>query len=205
MTLFECLLNEYGYNEPILMREVSFEDYSQPWINKELKKLCDEGRLCRFEKGIYYIPSQTEFGQSLLDPEKVIDVKYIRRGGVILGYYAGLTFLNMIGLSQQVPSTMEICTNECDTRVRTVQIGGRKVILRKARTKVTEENRAVLSLLDCMNYTDASFYSKERMKKIKQYIEQEGIRRKQITEYSPVFPDAAIRTLVESEIIYYAA
>lgn len=35
-----------------------------------------------------------------------------------------------------------------------------------------------------------------------QLIADNGITRSEITKYAPLFPDKAIRTLVESEIIY---
>ena len=47
MTLFETLLRQYGTNEPILSSEISFQDYSRPWIYKQLKRLCEEGKLVR--------------------------------------------------------------------------------------------------------------------------------------------------------------
>ena len=34
------------------------------------------------------------------------------------------------------------------------------------------------------------------------YIKEKGINRKEITKYSPYFPDKVMRNLVESEIIY---
>jgi len=58
MTLFEFLLQQYGANEPILSAEITFQDYSRPWIYKQLNKLCEAGKLVRYEKGIYYIPTR---------------------------------------------------------------------------------------------------------------------------------------------------
>ena len=54
MTLFEFLMGQYGTNEPILSSDISFRDYSRPWISKQLAQLCEEGKLIRYEKGIYY-------------------------------------------------------------------------------------------------------------------------------------------------------
>ena len=53
-----------------------------------------------------------------------------------------------------------------------------------------------------MNFTDASFYDDDKKKIIKKFIEENGITRKSISEYSPYFPDKTMRTLVESEVIY---
>ena len=73
MTLYDVLLETYGYNEPILTNEIQFNNYSKPWIYKELKRLCDTGEIKRFEKGVYYIPKKSSLGMSLLNPAKVVE------------------------------------------------------------------------------------------------------------------------------------
>ena len=75
-------------------------------------------------------------------------------------------------------------------------------MLRRARTEINKENAAVLSLLELMNFVSASFFDDERRDKINLYILKNNISRKSITKYAPVFPDKAMRTLVESEVIY---
>lgn len=77
MTLLEMLYQQYGTNEPILLSEITFEDYSRPWIMKQLQLLCESGDLCKYEKGVYYVPTDTFFGKSILNPRKVIEKKYI--------------------------------------------------------------------------------------------------------------------------------
>ena len=99
MEFYEYLLALYGYNKPIFYNEINFKNYSHPWLQKELNSLCEQGKLIRFEKGIYYIPSVTMLGISRMDAKKVINKKYIDNGVDIIGYYSGVTFLNMLGLS----------------------------------------------------------------------------------------------------------
>ena len=67
---FDCLLDTYGRNEAILSREIAFQGYSAPWIKKALKNLCDEGKVVRFERGVYYIPEDTPLGRGRLDVYK---------------------------------------------------------------------------------------------------------------------------------------
>ena len=85
MTLYDSLLQTYGTNEPIFSNEITFKNYSRPWISKQLTQLCDEGKLIRYEKGLYYIPTDTILGKSLLNPRKVIERKYISNNGDIIG------------------------------------------------------------------------------------------------------------------------
>ena len=80
MALYEYLLQKYGTNEPILSADITFEGYSRPWVMKQLKSLCEDGKIMRFEKGIYYIPTDTVFGKSVLNPRKVIEKNYINDG-----------------------------------------------------------------------------------------------------------------------------
>lgn len=205
MTLYDSILQKYGANEPILSSDISFMDYSQPWIYKQLNQLCEEGKLVRFEKGIYYIPTRTPFGKSLLSPRKVIERKYISQRGETVGYYSGITLQNQLRLTTQMPNIIEVFTNNETTRVREVLIGRQKVLLRKARTKVTAENVNVLRFLELMNDLDPATLDEEKKDVLSRFVSDQRITRKDITAYAPFFPDKALRTLVESEVIYHVA
>lgn len=202
MTLFESILQQYGTNEPILSSDIVFKDYSRPWIYKQLNQLCEEGKIVRFEKGIYYIPTQTPFGKSLLNPRKVIERKYISQGGETVGYYSGMTFQNQLRLTTQMPNVIEIYTNNETTRVREVYVGKQKVLLRRARTKITAANADALSFLELMNDLNPDMLDEEKRLILIKFITDRKITRKDITTYAPVFPDKALRTLIESEVIY---
>lgn len=202
MTLLESLLQQYGVNEPILSSELSFGGYSRPWIYKQLNQLCEEGKLVRYEKGVYYIPTQTPFGKSLLNPRKVIERKYISQGGETVGYYSGITFQNQLRLTTQMPNVIEVYTNNETTRSRDVYVGKQKVRLRRARTRITAANADVLSFLELMNDLTSDLLNDEKKAIIARFISDRKITRKDISTYAPVFPDKAMRTLIESEVIY---
>ncbi|MDO4168142.1 MAG: DUF6088 family protein [Eubacteriales bacterium] len=202
MTLFESILQQYGTNEPILSSEVAFQGYSRPWIYKQLNRLCEDGKLVRYEKGVYYIPTQTPFGKSLLNPRKVIERKYISQRGDVVGYYSGMTFQNQLRLTTQMPNIIELYTNNEMTRVRDVFVGTQKVLLRRARIKITAENADVLSFLELMNDLASDVIDDEKKAIITRFISDRKITRKDISTYAPVFPDKAMRTLIESEVIY---
>ena len=138
--LYEYLLDTFGTNEPISVSDIKYGGYSRPWIDKELSKLCKSKKIVRYERGIYYIPSQTPFGASVLNPNKIIKYKYIEKCGKINGFYMGLSALNRYGLTTQVPNTTEICTNNETSKLRSVKVGNMSVILRKSRTAITNEN-----------------------------------------------------------------
>ena len=202
MSLYDYLCNEFGSNEPFYTMEINYKDYSRPWLYKELNKLCEEEKIIRYERGLYYIPIQTFLGNGILDPRKIITKKYIFDGTETIGYYSGITFLSQLGLTTQVPNVIEIYTNNEPSNVRETAIGKQRVVLRKARTIVNNSNVKVLSFLEMMNFITASFIEDEKKTIIQQYIIKNSIRRCDITKYAPLFPDRAMRTLVESELVY---
>lgn len=77
-----------------------------------------------------------------------------------------------------------------------------RVILRRARTPINKRNAAVQSFLELMNTVSPSFFDDERRGITESFIRDSGITKGDITKYAGVFPDKAMRTLVESEIIY---
>ena len=205
MTLYEYLLQQYGTNEPIISTDISFKEYSRPWVMKQLKSLCEDGKLIRFEKGIYYIPTDTVFGKSILNPRKVIEKKYINDGENTIGYYSGITFQNQLKLTTQMPNVIEIYTNKETTNVRDVMVGKQKVILRKARTTINSRNVAVLSFLEMMNDIIPRSLDSEKKSRVVEYINNNGITKHEIITYASVFPDKVMRNLIESEAIFSVA
>ena len=202
VTLYENLLEKYGYNEPILTNEIQFENYSKPWLFKELNKLCDTEQIKRFEKGVYYIPKETPFGTSILNPSLVIEKKYVKSKFETFGYYTGQYLLNILGLSNQVPNIIEVCSNNEASKLRDIKVGTTNVRVRKARVTISKENVAVLTLLELMSILDISTLSEEKKQIIISYIDTFNITRSDISKYLSAYPDKAVRNMVESEVIY---
>ena len=205
MSLLTYLVEAYGVNEPILSSEITYKDYSKPWLAKELARLCGTGELCRFGRGVYYIPTATPFGPSVLSPQKVVEKLYISNGSSVNGFYSGQTALNIFGLSSQMPNTLEVCTNNEPSNRRNIKVGNQSVILRRSRVTVTNENSKVLRFLELMNDIPEDYLDAERKNILQKLIVDEGITKEQILRYSKSYPDKTFRILVESEAIYYAA
>ena len=60
-----------------IFSDIHYEDYSDIWLKKKLAKLCESGQVIRYERGIYYIPVKTPFGNSILNPNRIIERKYL--------------------------------------------------------------------------------------------------------------------------------
>ena len=169
---------------------------------KELNKLCAEGLIVRFDKGIYYIPIQTVLGKSILNPRKVIEKKYIRSNERTYGYYGGQVLLNQLGLSTQMPNMLEIYTNKESSRVRDIDIGNQKIRLRRSRVNINDDNAAVLCFLELMNDISVADLDDADVSIITEYIASKKIKREDITRYAPDYPDKVMRNLIVSEVIY---
>lgn len=202
MTLYESLLNCFGYNEPFKTSEIKFEDYSKEKICMEMTKLCKKGKVVRFETGIYYIPKTNKFGTVIFNQSKIVDKKYIKDGEQVFGYYSGTELEYRLGLTKVTPNTIVIYTNGETTRMRRVMVGSQRIILRKPRTKIDKFNAPVLCFLELMNGIDVETLDEYKRKLITDYITENRITQKQITKYIPYFPDKTCRNLIESEVIY---
>ncbi|MEE1245287.1 MAG: DUF6088 family protein [Acutalibacteraceae bacterium] len=202
MTLYETLLNCFGYNEPFKTSEINFEDYSKEKICIEMTKLCKKGKVVRFETGIYYIPKTNKFGTVIFNQSKIVDKKYIKDGEQVFGYYSGTELEYRLGLTKVKPNTIVIYTNGETTRMRRVMVGSQRIILRKPRTKIDKFNASILCFLELMNGIEIETLDEYKRKLISDYITENRITQRQITKYIPYFPDKTCRNLIESEVIY---
>ena len=101
-------------------------------VNQQLKKLCDEGKLQKYENDIYYLPKKSRLKTNVgVNADTVARYKYVSRGGKVDGFYSGNTFANQLGISTQVPNKVEIVSNNMAAKVREVPIWGILHHLRK--------------------------------------------------------------------------
>ena len=206
MTFNEYLKDKFGINEPIYLEEIDYENYSRPWVLRELRKLIENEELKRFDKGIYYFPIKREWGDSIIDTDKVIERRFISDGNEVYGYITGLSLWNKSGLSTQVPNLLEVSTNKESTRVRDIYVGFLRVRARKSRTEITKDNVRTLQLLDLMNImqSPATMDEMERtmLKKFAEKAKAAGVTKETISQYAGLYPATALKNLIESGVIY---
>ena len=153
--LYEFLKNNYKEAEPIFFSDIVIKGITKSAVNQQLKKLCNEGKLQKYENGIYYLPKKSRLKTSVgVNADTVARYKYVSRGGKVDGFYSGNTFANQLGISTQVPNKVEIVSNNMAAKVREVPIGKRTFIVRKPVVPVNEENVYVLQLLDLLKNLD---------------------------------------------------
>lgn len=187
--LSEYIKKNYELGEPIFLQDIKIDGMSDAAIRQKIKKLTDTGEVIRYEQGIYYIPKTSRVkGETTLAPDVVARYKYISRMGRIMGYYAGYTLANKMGISMQVPMKEEIVSNNMAAVVREVSVGNRVYVVRRAPVEVNKSNYIVLQLL-------------ELLKDIDEYSDNEQAAREQIIDYIRRFQIA--REVVDQYIIYF--
>lgn len=206
--IYEYLSNNYEKGEPIFLTDIIIEGMSEENIRYHLKKLTDEGRICRFESGIYYLPKVNIFGErTTLSADTVVLHKYVSRRGKRVGFYAGYTLANRLGLSTQVPYKEEIISNYAPAQVREVDIRDKKYVIRRPVVEVTEENVYALQLLECLKNIDKA--AEEDMEVcgtlLTRYAKEHRITKTQIDRLLMYYPLKIYKAIYETGVKYVSA
>jgi hypothetical protein len=112
---------------------------------KELSRLAQKGVISRLERGKYYKPRQTTYGELKPSESEVINSLV----GASNGYLSGVGMFNSMGLTSQVASTVEIAVSDFRPPK---EIAGLRIKYRKSMVKILSENREVLPILDAFRY-----------------------------------------------------
>lgn len=200
--LYEYLIERYKTNEPIFVSDIELP-VSATNLRQMFKVLCDSGKIKRYDSGIYYIPVASRLkGGTAIAPGMVARYKYIMRNGQIKGYYSGFTFANQMGITTQVPYTLEIVSNAASANTREVSIKGQKIILRKPKAPITMQNYRILQFLDLLKDIDvyADNISDGVSERLAQYVRDENIKQSDIDQYIFLYPDKVYRNLYEMRL-----
>ena len=202
--LYEYLVENYKPYEPILAADIDIGINGNS-LRPKLKELCDTGKLCRYEAGVYYLPGKINLkGLTPVSASTVARCKYVSQKGKVKGYYSGYTFANQIGLSLQVPYVQEIVTNETSAKVREIDIGGQKFLIRKPKAFITEENCFVLQFLDFLSdidkYIDGT--AADVLSKLKKLIKEKKITKELVDKYIKFYPTKVYKNLYMTGVVY---
>lgn len=199
------LMENYGYNEPIFLNELSVKGLSENAVRQSVKRLTASGFLERYDNGIYYIPKCGGLlGKSYLDPAMVIMRKYVENKSDKYGYVTGLAFANQLGLTTQMPAIIEVVTNREATNGRMITVGSQKVRVKKSSIPISETNAELLQLLDTIGqaekYTELTM--KETVDILITYMKKKKFTKEQLSEVSSTLTGATAKKLIEWGMIY---
>jgi predicted transcriptional regulator of viral defense system len=197
----ERLQEIYDVNQPIFINEIldTFDEYSRSYVFKLIKKAEEKKEIMNFCQGVYYIPTKTLFGTSTITIDDVLNKKYVSDNNETFGIYSGLRLQNMFNLTTQMPNTIEIVTNKESMRKREIVIGGRKIILRKSKCDITNENVNEYTLLQLMTEAGDNI-AEEVRKRLKKYIQENKVDYNKTLLLSTYFPSKTIKNLILSEV-----
>ena len=199
------LMENYGYNEPIFLNDLSIEGLSENAVRQSVKRLVASGFLERYDNGIYYIPKRGGLlEKSYLDPSMVIIRKYVENQSNKYGYITGLSFANQLGLTTQMPAVIEIVTNRESTNGRMLMVGNQKVRVKKSSISVSEDNAELLQLLDAIGqaerYTELTI--EETVDILITYIRKKKFTKEQLSDVSSALTGATAKKMIEWGMIY---
>lgn len=207
--LIERLKTRFEIDEPIFTNEILeiMQDYSRQRVYQLIDEAIKKETLVRFDTGIYYLPTETEFGRSVLTVNDVVNRKYVKYKGETFGIYGRFVIeLNFL-VSYQVPNVIEVITNNESRKMREIEIRGRKVILRKSRLPITNENEGAYTLMELFNNIDMRQYYEEKLIRdsVSEYIKKKQITRSDILSLADAFPAKAMKNLATSGALYEIA
>lgn len=203
--LFEYLKETYGENEPIFVADIEYNGMSDNYIRQQVKKLTDAGLLKRYDTGIYFIPQKSIFKSGTqLSMNRVIERKYLQDKNERCGYVSGVAFANQLGITTQVSMICEVVTNKATNDRREITLANSRVIVRRPRTPVNEQNYRILQFLDLMKDIDyfAEVTGEELQKCLCEYLEANSIRFADLEKYLGYYPDKIYRNLFETRLLY---
>ena len=187
-------MDNYGYNEPIFLNDLSIDGLSENAVRQSVKRLVASGFLERYDSGIYFIPKRGGLlGKSYLDPSIVIMRKYVENKSNRFGYITGLSF-----------AVIEVVTNREAPNGRTIMVGNQKVRVKKSAIPVSEENVELLQLLDSIGqaekYTELPI--KETVDILIAYMRSKKFTKEQLSEVASAITGATAKKMIEWGMIY---
>jgi len=110
--------------DSVLFRS-DFPEYHSEFVGGTLAELTREGVLVKLAQGIYAKPMKSRFGDVLPSVEKIVQAIAVRDNAEVLP--SGITALNALGLSTQIPMNYTYLTTGSE---RTIQLVNQQIILK---------------------------------------------------------------------------
>lgn len=111
--------------DSVLFRS-DFPEYHSEFVGCTLVELTKEGVLVKLAQGIYAKPRMSRFGAVLPSVERIVQAIAVRDNAKVIP--SGMTALNVLGLSTQVPMNYTYLTTGSE---RTINLTNQQVVLKR--------------------------------------------------------------------------
>lgn len=128
-------------DDSILFRS-DYPEYHSEFVGSTLAELTDDGILSKIAQGIYVKPTKSRFGLVFPSVEKVVQAIAARDNAQILP--SGMTALNVLGLSTQIPMNYSYLTSGSE---RTIKLKNHQVVLKRGVPKNFSYKTRLIALL----------------------------------------------------------
>ena len=163
--------------DSVLFRS-DFPEYHSEFVGETLAELTKEGVLVKLAQGIYAKPRMSRFGAVLPSVEKIVQAIAVRDNAKVLP--SGMTALNALGLSTQVPMNYTYLTTGSE---RTVKLTNRQVVLKRGVPKnFWYETRLIALLVQALKTLKQENVGQEELQIIRSLIEKEPDKETQISD-----------------------
>ena len=154
--------------DSVLFRS-DFPEYHSEFVGKTLAELTNEGILIKLAQGIYAKPRMSRFGAVLPSVEKIVQAIAVRDNAEVLP--SGMTALNALGLSTQVPMNYTYLTTGSE---RIVKLANRQVVLKRGVPKnFCYETRLIALLVQALRSLKQENVGQEELQTIRTLIANE--------------------------------
>lgn len=127
--------------DSVLFRS-DFPDYHSEFVGSILSELSNAGILVKLAQGIYAKPRRSKFGVVLPSVEKIVQAISKRDNAKVIPF--GMTALNALGLSTQIPMNYTYLTTGSE---RTVNFKNQKVVFKRGVPKNFCYSTRLISLM----------------------------------------------------------
>lgn len=148
-----------------------FSDITDNYIalSKSLSRLTKNQKIKSVEKGVFYKPRKTRFGELKPNTEEIIRNE-IKPNKKTIGYITGVNMYNKLGFTTQISNVVEIAIR---TRRKPKEVMGIKIKYVENKVTISEETIQLLKYLDILKnikkIPDSDINESYRL--IKMYIE----------------------------------
>ncbi len=154
--------------DSVLFRS-DFPEYHPEFVGETLAELTSEGILVKLAQGIYAKPRMSRFGAVLPSVKKIVQSIAIRDNAEVLP--SGMTALNVLGLSTQVPMNYTYLTTGSE---RTIKLTNRQVVLKRGVPKnFCYETRLIALLVQALRTLKQENVGQEELQTIRTLIAKE--------------------------------